>query len=244
MKIAILSDIHSNLEALMTVLKDLQQQKVDKILCLGDIIGYGPYPQECLDLIKKYAEVIVRGNHEDTTCWPDKYEERLSMYALEGIRFSRKSLSDENIDFLSKLSTVKIMEDLSITLAHGSFTEDSSWQYINNESEAKKELASITTKLCFIGHTHIPFVFGSNKGLYKILPDNLILEKNQKFLINVGSVGQPRDGDCRACYGILSVQQETVFNLRRVFYDVETTAKAIRKAKLPFFLGERLFRGE
>ena len=245
MKIAIISDIHSNLEALEAVEQDVCNQKVDVIHCLGDIVGYGPFPAECLSLVRSLCKEILKGNHEDSVCDPKKGEEELNDHALEAINFSREKLEKKTIDFLSQLKEKVVLENLEMTLCHGAFTEPSVWKYIDSESLAEKELAKTPTKICVIGHTHNPFVFDSEAGLHEYLPDNLELDLDQKYLINVGSVGQPRDGDCRASYGIFEIKEDKViFSLQRVFYDISETEKFMKKFKLPPFLSERLFRGD
>lgn len=245
MRIAIISDIHSNLAALEAVLNDIASKKIDKIYCLGDVIGYGPYPKECLEQVKKTCQEIIKGNHENSLELLDLGESHLRKVALLGVRFSKGKLSEEEINFLSGLPTSKIIEDLGLTLCHGAFTEPQIWKYIEEEDEAKNELANIPTRICLLGHTHIPFLFGSNSGLSEELPDDLVLKQDEKYIINVGSVGQPRDDDCRASYVILEYSAEQViFNLQRVFYDISQTEKAILAAGLPKYLAERLFRGE
>ena len=244
MRIAVISDIHGNWHALRAVKKDIQKCGADKVFCLGDIVGYGPHPCRCLDQIRSMAEAIIKGNHEDAICRRKECEERLSRYALEGIRFTRKQLSQKDTEFLIALSDSFVSEELNITLAHGALTDERAWKYVENEEQAKKELDAAATGFSFVGHTHVPFVFGSGHGLFELLPENLLLEKEEKFLINVGSVGQPRDGDCRASYGLIELKGDSaVFNLRRVFYNIAKTEYAIEKANLSRFLSERLYQG-
>lgn len=246
MKIAIISDIHSNLEALIAVQLDIISQGISQIFCLGDVVGYGPFPKNCLNLTRKISQIILKGNHEDCVCNQTNLKERLNDYALEGIKFSIKLLTNEEIIFMNTFPLVKVYEDLDLSLSHGSFHEPEKWIYIENPQEAKSELKYTPTRICLIGHTHIPYVFGSEKGLYEELPDDLLLNKDEKFLINVGSVGQPRDGDCRASYGVLEYRSDGLvyFNLRRVFYDISITEEAMKQIGLPVWLYLRLFRGE
>ncbi len=244
MKIAIISDIHGNLEALQEILKDIKYKKVNKIFCLGDIIGYGPCPRECLQVIKKNAEIILRGNHEDAAI-NFQTQKRMSNYALAGINYSLRQLKPDDLIFFKSLPLTKIIHKISISLTHASFVKPAEWSYIKYPEEIKKELQHTQTQFCFVGHTHIPFIFGSKLGLRTTLPDKLILDKSQKFFINVGSVGQPRNGDYRACYGILEINNNQItFNQRRIFYNINKTSSLIRSTKLPSFLSERLFRGK
>ncbi|MFC1622609.1 metallophosphoesterase family protein [Patescibacteria group bacterium] len=244
MKIAIISDIHSNLAALQAVERDIKSLKVNFVYCLGDIIGYGPLPKECLVSVTKLCKKILKGNHEDSVCNLE-LEKELSRYALEGVRFTREKLDEKTIKFLSKLPTKLIIKKVGMTLCHGSYTEPSTWKYVDSEDKAEKELKEIPTKICVIGHTHNPFVFGNKKGLFEYLPDDLILDSDQKYLVNVGSVGQPRDGDCRASYGVFEFKNnQVIFNLRRIFYNISQTEQAFQQTNLSLFLSERLFRGE
>jgi len=247
LKIAIISDIHANLEALQEVLHDIEKKKAGLIFCLGDIVGYGANPRECLILVMCYCAQIIRGNHEEGVIFPKTAKERLNDMAYEGVRYARKILYKKERTFLRTLPKHHVLGGMEITLAHGAYTE--SFKYLDEEEKAFEELKHTPTKFTFVGHTHVPFVFGSDDGLIECLPDNLDLNREQKYLINVGSVGQPRDGDCRASYGLLDINSEAgkktyLFTLNRVFYNIQKTQDAMRKAKLPLALSERLFRGE
>ncbi len=245
MKIAIISDIHGNLEALQRVLLDAESQKVDRVYSLGDVVGYGPFPSECLHLTRGTTAGIVRGNHEDSVLDLAMAERELNPRAYAGVVYSSKRLCEADQAYVRSLPDLITVDEFGLVLAHGSFTEPRSWNYITNDEEARRELKALPFRLCTIGHTHIPFVFGSDQGLYEDLPDDLELDCRMQYLINVGSVGQPRDGDCRASYGILEFSGgKTLFNLRRVFYDIGKTEAAFRQAGLPASLSERLFRGE
>ena len=247
LKIAIISDVHSNLEALQEVLADITRQKTEHIFCLGDIVGYGANPRECLILIMHCCNQIIRGNHEEGVIFLEFAKIHLNDLAYAGVRYSRKILHKKERTFLRTLPKHIVFHGMRITLAHGAYTE--SFKYLDEEEKAFEELKYTPTKLTFVGHTHVPFVFGSDDGLIECLPDNLDLNGEQKYLINVGSVGQPRDGDCRASYGLLDINGEAGketyrFTLNRVFYNIQKTQDAMRKARLPLALSERLFRGE
>ena len=245
MKIAIISDIHSNLEALRKVFRHMQKSKISRIYCLGDIIGYGPFPRECLALIRKKCEKIVKGNHEDSLCLPDLGKNHLNEEAYLGLQFSRKKLHDGEIAFLSRLPSCEIIKEYGITLCHGAFTEPQISKYIMTEEEAILELSKIKTKICLIGHTHMPFIIGSKSGTLDLFDTDRLLNKDEKYLINVGSVGQPRNGDCCASYAVIEWRgNEIIFNLHRVFYKISKTEDAILNAGLPRYLAERLYRGE
>jgi len=244
LKIAVISDIHGNLEALQAVLTDIAGQKADKIFCLGDIVGYGPYPRECLILARARSDIIIRGNHEEGVINQDS-EPEFKEIAIAGLRFSRERLMESDFEFLKSLPVKIVIKEFNIALAHGAYTEPSVWKYLEDEDAAKKELEAVPARMLFVGHTHEPYVFGSRHGLYGYLPDDFVLAADERFVINVGSVGQPRDDDCRACYGLLDIRKNSaVFDLRHIFYDISKTAAAIKQSGLPMVLAERLYRGE
>ena len=246
-KIALVSDIHGNWPALDKVLEEIERQDVDYIFCLGDTVGYGPFPFECL-MRMVFCNALLRGNHEECVTSFDKLKDYINPIARAAIEHSRSQLKghDNYLKLMSELTDKKIIPELDITLAHGAYSEPSAWKYIEEVPALEKELEVTPTRLCFIGHTHRPLVFGSKEGLREPPLENIVLPADEKFIINVGSVGQPRDGDCRACYGILDLKEngETTFSIRRVFYDIERTANAIIEKGLPIELAERLFRGE
>lgn len=244
LKIAILSDIHANREALTKVLKDMKGLGITDVYCLGDVVGYGPHPKECLAMVKNLTNTIIAGNHEQAICNPDMNMHMLNHNAQAGVTHALKQLSTDEVAFLSQLPSSLALPDHNIFLVHGSPIEPKTWKYVSTEADAKEALAATTAHLCFIGHTHVPVVFGSINGLFKVLPDVLVLDPNEQYLINVGSVGQPRDGDCRASYGIVEIGENiTTFTLRRVFYDIGKTEQEIQEAGLPPFLAERLYSG-
>ena len=246
MKIAVISDIHGNLEALKKVKLDIDRQGVTKILCLGDIVGYGPHPIECLNYVKSFADTILRGNHEQALIdTREMAQEALNDLAYGAIEFTRSKTSEIEIAYFKSLPVSVVMSELNLTIAHGSAILDKEWVYVDKESLIKQELKNLTTQVCLLGHTHSPLVYGSVKGLYKYLPELLVLDKDEKYIINVGSVGQPRDGDCRSSYGIIDINGEEIsFSLQRVFYNIEKTENAMRAAKLNPFLYERLYCGD
>jgi len=248
LKIAIMSDIHGNWEALQAVFRDITEQGATRILCLGDTVGYGPQPRECLEAVWKQKSTFLKGNHEAAVCLLDTEKKNIQKVlcdlAFSGIVYARFQLADKHLKFMRALPETYVLPKLGISLAHGAFSRGHTWRYINTEETAGKELKAVTTPLCFIGHTHSAFVFGSKKGHYGSVPVGMPL-KDEKFLINVGSVGQPRDGDCRAAYVILEMtEQGPPITLRRVFYDIGETERAIINAKLPRVLAERLYCGE
>lgn len=248
MKRALISDIHSNLEALQAVLEDIRQQEVDEIYCLGDIIGYGPNPRECIDLIMK-CDMCLLGNHDQGALFDP---EGFNSGAERAIFWTREQLEspggdpEQNArrwDFLGELPRSR--RENGMMFVHGSarnplneyvFPED-----IYNQRKMEK-IFSIVEHVCFQGHTHVPGVF--TEGLKFLSPEEMGHQyrlTDEKSMFNVGSVGQPRDGDPRACYVILEDDQITY---RRVEYPVDTTVQKIYDTpELDNFLGDRLRDG-
>jgi diadenosine tetraphosphatase ApaH/serine/threonine PP2A family protein phosphatase len=249
LKRAIISDIHGNLEALQAVLADTREQGVEEIFCLGDIIGYGPNPCECLDLVIERTRVCLLGNHDQGALFdPEGFNtgaERAIFWTrdqLENPRGDRSSI-DRRWDFLGALP--RTHRDGKWLFVHGSprnpvneyvFPED-----IYNQKKIEK-LFNMVEFGCFQGHTHVPGVFTESRNF--MTPDELgytYRYEQQKFMCNVGSVGQPRDGDPRPCYVIQEPQQLT---FRRIDYDPNVTAEKIYNIPdLDDFLGDRIKQG-
>jgi len=250
---ALISDIHSNYEALVAVLADIEKQGVSEIYCLGDIIGYGPNPRECIDLIMK-CKLVILGNHDQGALFdPDGFNlpaERAIFWTraqLESPSENRQKTQDR-WDFLAERP--RMFKENGFLYVHGSarnplneyvFPED-----IYNQRKMDR-IFSLVERYCFQGHTHVPGVFTENlaQDLYQFnAPDDIdYVHKldSRKTLVNVGSVGQPRDGDWRACYVLLD--GDTI-RFRRVEYDIDTTVKKIHAIPdLDNFLGDRLRDG-
>jgi predicted phosphodiesterase len=244
MKIAIMSDIHSNLEALGTVLKDIKKAKVDKIWVLGDIIGYGPNPKECLDLVREKADVIIQGNHEFALIYSERAKSFNPM-AFKGLRYSESRLSEEDIAFIKKMPLDAIIPELRIVLTHATYPEYGDFKYFKTHFSLSREISEIPTKICFVGHTHVPFVFGKQLNFCPLIYNkSMEIQKEERYIINVGSVGQPRDLDPRACYFLVNIlNKEIKIVIKRLDYDIQATVRKIREAALPTFLGTRLKYG-
>lgn len=225
MKIALISDIHSNLEAFSEVLRDIKRRGITRIICLGDIVGYGANPNECVDLIKKMKIKSVQGNHE-FYCQDLGQLEEFNPYAAEALSWTHHALTKENLAFLAKLP--KTMEIEGIFFAHGS-PRDPTDEYVYDDvsiDEARLFFDKAKTEIIALGHTHIPFIkrFGD------------------KMIFNPGSVGQPRDGNPKASYCIFDTKTKTV-EMQRVEYNIKKAADKIMEAGLPLILSSRLYRG-
>ena len=249
MKRALISDVHSNLEALTVVLDDIKQQGVAEIYCLGDVIGYGPNPRECLDRVLAVKTVCILGNHDQAAMFdPDGF----NPVALQAVYWTREQLDtgpgnasaiNRRWDFLGELP--RHCKEGDYLFVHGS-PRDPTNEYVFPEHvyDAKKmaNLFGRIDRYCFQGHTHIPGVFTQNGEFFS--PDECEYRfplDGAKLMVNVGSVGQPRDADPRACYVILTDEE---IQFRRVEYPFEETISKIYSVpELDNMLGDRLREG-
>ncbi len=244
---AIISDIHGNLEALEAVLADIHKQQIVQIYCLGDIIGYGPNPRECIDLVMRHCQVTILGNHDQAALFdPEGFNagaERAIFWTRQMLESGDSDSNERRWEFLGELPRMRREE--KFLYVHGSarnplneyvFPED-----VYNQRKMER-IFGLVDRYCFQGHTHIPGVFTEDYNFQT--PDELghkIELGEQKVLVNVGSVGQPRDGDPRSSYVVLD---DKTVNFRRVEYDFEKTiAKIYPIPDLDNFLGDRLRDG-
>ena len=245
MKYGIFGDVHGNLEALEAVLADMEEQGVTHPLCLGDLVGYGANPAECLEVVRATGCPVVRGNHDDLVT-AGKVPTSFSEAARLSLDYARGCLGASQLNFLRRLPLVWTEDP--ITLVHATLDGPDSWGYISTRLEAQTSFFYQKTALCFVGHTHRPCAFAQEKEVrpleFRHVDTRTDRSKiGRKFLFNVGSVGQPRDGDWRASYAIFSPQEYSV-DLRRVSYNIEQASAKILKAGLPESLSKRLFKGE
>jgi len=245
MRYAVISDIHSNLEALQCVIDDIKKENVDKVICCGDIIGYGPNPKECIELISgmKNAEVIM-GNHDAAVA--DKIDtSTFNKYAKKAIKINRSLLSDGDITYLSALKYAH--REVEILFVHGS-PSDPIIEYLNTLTKLRENITVMKERICIVGHTHVPMVFsmdGAEKGEILALEkeNTFILKDENKYIINAGSVGQPRDGDNRSCFIYLDTEKKMV-TFRRLKYDIEKVQENMKEVDLPEYLANRLYYGK
>lgn len=232
MRFAFISDIHSNLEALERSLEKIDAMGVDHILCLGDIVGYGPYPNECVQLVRNRCTMSVQGNH-DSGVTGETSIGKFTRFGQSAIQWTQEVLLAEHVEYLRSLPLVHTVAD--VTIVHSSPRRPHSWEYVFSWPDAQRCFANFSTGYCFLGHTHIPFVVSEN-GVFHSFSVGI------RHLINVGSIGQARDGIPKASFGVLDTAKGSYENVR-VEYDIERTVKAIHKANLPEYLGQRLFLG-
>jgi predicted phosphodiesterase len=240
MKYAILGDIHSNLEALQAVLKDAENNLVTHFICIGDIVGYGADPKACLDVIRSLNAPTVKGNHDEYSA-VDSQLVGFNPVAAESLMHSRRQLTPEDKEWLRGLRYVRHVE--SFTIVHATLDMPHRWGYVFDRLAAAASMTYQTTQVCFFGHTHVPLAFIKEGGVRGGLYQNIQLELGRKYFVNVGSVGQPRDGDPRAAYVIFDLIENKI-SLQRVEYDYTITQKKILDADLPPRLAERIALGK
>lgn len=240
MKFAVLSDIHANLEALQAVLADAKAQACTNYVCLGDIVGYGPNPHECLELIRGLDCPVVMGNH-DEYCAAEQQLTGFNPMAADGIRWTREKLSVAEKAWLKDLKYIRRVE--SFTIVHATLDLPERWAYVFDKLAAAASLNYQSTPVCFFGHTHIPIAFiRGDRGIQGGLYSKIKIEVARKYFVNVGSIGQPRDRNAKAAYATFDLINN-VIELRRVEYDVAATQKKIRAAGLPSSLADRIAVG-
>jgi len=240
MKIGIFSDVHANLDAFEAVMQDMHNKGIRSFVCLGDIVGYGANPKECIELVKQIGCPVVRGNH-DHYCGAQTDLSAMNAAAAMTITWTREQLSDEERDYLITLPMQEEVENF--TIVHSSLDSPESWPYVFDQHFAEDHFQYQKTSLCFCGHTHVPLAFELADSVRFGLYQKVRIKAGNKYLINVGSVGQPRDGDPRAAYAVYDVY-ENLIELHRVAYDIKSAADKITAAGLPAKNSERLFRGK
>lgn len=240
MKYAILSDVHGNLEALRAVLADAAG-RADGVLCLGDAVGYGADPEACVELLAERACGIVAGNHEYGVA--DRLELGwFNRWARAAAEWTRERLDDAHRAWLAALPLSLEVGDA--TLVHASPAQPEEWDYLVTAEDGWAAFADFATRWCFVGHSHVPAVWslGSSGPDHDPRPERVTSERGRRYIVNVGSVGQPRDRDPRAAYGLWDVEAGQV-EIRRVAYDVDAARRKIEAAGLPRFLADRLAVG-
>lgn len=246
MKIAVISDIHGNLTALQRVLAAIDEMGVDEVWCLGDVVGYGPHPQACVNIIRQRADVCLAGNHDLAVVGKIPLK-TFNPIAREAILWHRAHLTAESWQWLASLPSRA--EVAGVTLAHGS-PDHPEWEYVTDEQTALANYDAFETPICLIGHSHLAVGWrmwqeNSNIAVQWVAesPGTPVdLDLDAKWLLNPGSVGQPRDHDPRASFGVLDMDAWT-WTWHRFEYDIEAVEKDILAAGLPEVLGRRLYLG-
>lgn len=240
MKYAIIADIHANLEALKVVLNDANEQHCTHYACLGDVVGYNANPKECLDLIRGMAMPCVKGNH-DEYCSVNASLEGFNPHAAEAVNWTRQQLSDEDAQWLRELRYIRLVSNFSIV--HATLDGPQRWGYVFDKLAAAASFTYQNTNVCFFGHTHVPVAFVKDSQVRGGTYSKFHVEVGKKYFVNVGSVGQPRDGNPKASYVIYDLNDSTI-EMRRLDYDIALAQAKIRAAGLPERLADRLAYGK
>lgn len=244
MKVAIFSDIHSNLDALDAVLGHASNELIDEYVCLGDVVGYGAQPAECLRRVRELPNVTcIKGNH-DAAVVDERERESFHEVALEGIRYTLAHLDEEALQFLRTLP-FEYSENNNFLAVHASPFHPDEWEYILDHESAERAFGAMEShRVAFVGHSHSPVVFCDDGSAERFVPgaEAVLDVSQQRYVINVGSVGQPRDGNPDASYCIYDLATTMARNFR-VHYDRERAAEKILRAGLPPMLAERLLVG-
>jgi diadenosine tetraphosphatase ApaH/serine/threonine PP2A family protein phosphatase len=243
MRYGILGDIHANLSALDAALEGFRSQGVDQIVSVGDVVGYGAAPGECIQRLQQVGAIVVKGNH-DAACVDELDVLGFNEYARAAVRWTKTRLAPEDARWLAALPLLVHLEHCSV--AHGTLHRPERFDYVQSTADGDPSLDVMELPVCFVGHTHVPVTLlrlhdDPLRTAYT-LEDTIDLSEASHALVNVGSVGQPRDEDPRAAYAIFDTDEGCV-RIRRAPYDIEREAARIREAGLPGVLADRLFLG-
>jgi diadenosine tetraphosphatase ApaH/serine/threonine PP2A family protein phosphatase len=247
MRLAIFSDIHSNIEALSRFIEDVKEASPDRLVCLGDVIGYGANPNECCEQVRELAEVTLLGNH-DTAVLGLMSTEYYYESARNAIEWTRSQLSANHMAWLARMPYTYAINELSVGFYHGAPFLPSNFYYVINRQHAQtlgsEDFFVKLKRVTFIGHAHMTRMFQFNEKKATEFKGDLIPPDDQgiKYVVNVGSVGQPRDRDPRGCY-VLYDTDTGHLTFRRFEYDIETAASKIYKTPLDSEFGKRLYEG-
>ena len=239
MRFAIFGDIHANLHALQAVLADAKGQDATHYVCMGDVVGYNAFPRECLDIVRELDCPTVKGNHDEQASM-DITQEGLNPLAEEALDWTREQLAPADQQWLRELRMQRQVRDF--TIVHSTLDTPHKWGYVTTQLDAAASFSYQHTGICFIGHTHVPRAYVREGSVRTLSFGTLQIQRNQKYLVNVGSVGQPRDGDWRAAYCIYDTVKNEI-ELRRLPYDLRGAQQAILAAGLPQKLAGRLSVG-
>ena len=240
MKYAVIADIHANLEALEVVLDDTKAQKVTHYCCVGDVVGYNANPKECLDIIRDMGMPCVKGNH-DEYCSSEESLDGFNPHAAEAVNWTRRQLNEVDRQWLREMKYVRLVA--SFSMVHATLDGPGRWGYVFDKLAAAASFTYQNTAVCFFGHTHVPVAFVRDSVVRGGTYSKFKTEPGKKYFVNVGAVGQPRDGNPKCGYVIYDLNEGTI-ELRRLDYDIEKAQKKIMAAGLPQRLADRLTLGK
>lgn len=241
MRYGIFSDIHSNLEALTSVFESMDSRGVTRRVCLGDAVGYGASPNECVELIREKSQITLLGNH-DSVALGRESSENFNFYARKAIEWTKENISESTRSFLDKLAYV--VDEPPLTFVHASPRSPVDWYYITSFDDAIDAFSFFNERICFVGHTHMPsiVVMENEQSFWVSETLNHKLLPNQRVLVNVGSVGQPRDRIPLASWCYCDTD-EMVLEIVRVPYNIAKTQERMRENDFAEFLINRLAEG-
>lgn len=243
MRYAFLGDIHGNTEALEAVLGVIHAESIDKIVCLGDVVGYGAEPVKCVELIRGLNCDVIAGNHDWAAVGKVSID-CFNAYAKAAALWTREQLSQEHKDWILSLPLVLTYPDCAV--AHGTFHQPEAFNYIQTVFDAQQSfeaLKKLGARLGFLGHSHVPVGFFDTDPITYTLDGDIPLDEDLAIMVNAGSVGQPRDENNKASFAILDTTTRQV-SVRRIEYDIDAAANKIRRAGLPEILAARLYQGK
>jgi diadenosine tetraphosphatase ApaH/serine/threonine PP2A family protein phosphatase len=240
MKYIILSDIHSNLQAFEAVLKSFPKGGGYEVICAGDVVGYGADPVKCVEKVLSLGAKNVLGNHDAGVIGKTDIS-FFNSYASMAVYWTMEHIDAAVRGYLEGLPYV--LEEEAFVVAHGTLHDPEEFIYMMTGADAMHTFEVLKKKICFVGHSHVPGMFKLKEGgISQVFGKRIALEEGAQYIVNAGSVGQPRDGDPRACYCVYDPEKGYV-EFRRVEYDISSAAKSIIEAGLPELLAERLFAG-
>lgn len=242
MRLGLLSDVHANLEALQAVLQSGHQRGVEQWVCLGDVVGYGADPLACIELVREHCQTVLMGNH-DAAVAGLMDARAFNAFARIALQWTVEQLPTAERHYLASLPLERAAE--AVHCVHAEPHRPAAWSYVVDLHTASEALDHTSAPLCFVGHSHRAFVcarHGECTSLCAARSGVVELDETARYLANVGSVGQPRDGEWRSCYGIWD-QEQRALELVRCPYDIESTQQKIRAVGLPNFLADRLAQG-
>ncbi len=240
-----ISDVHGNIDALEAVIRDIKVLGIHDVVCLGDIVGYGGAPAECVRTVGEYCAAVVMGNHEAMAVVDDAlYLEDLPARISRPLELARRVLSTAELDWLAQLPLITVTSVYEAV--HATLDRPGGFSYIFTPEEARKNFKHQRTPVSFHGHSHVPVIWEEREDTvvaYRPKLNNVRLAGDRRYAVNVGSVGQPRDGDPRACYVVYDAGMRDL-TFRRVEYDIDAARRRIFSSQLPRPNADRLSRGE
>jgi predicted phosphodiesterase len=240
MRYAVIADIHANLEAFEVVLNDAKEQKCTHYCCVGDVVGYNANPKECLEIVRTMGMPVVKGNH-DEYCSSEEDLEGFNPHAAEAVNWTRKQLNLDDRKWLRELKYIRLVA--SFTMVHATLDGPQRWGYVFDRLAAAASFTYQNTSVCFFGHTHVPLAFVRDSVVRGGTYSKFRVEQGKKYFVNVGAVGQPRDGNPKCGYVVYDLDDQSI-ELRRLDYDIPKAQKKIMEAGLPQRLADRLAVGK